>query len=65
MNFDKKKIFTEKDFKRLKSKLKTLGKNEKGEIINDQLQRIALSKINSIYCYFTNQKYDYFNPLIN
>lgn len=55
------KIFTEKDFRILKTKLKALGKNDQGEIVNAQLHRVALQELNLIYCYFAGEEFDILN----
>lgn len=57
-NLDFNKIFTEKDYRSLKSKLKAVGKSATGEIENSTKHLAAISTLNSIKSFFTNTSID-------
>jgi hypothetical protein len=58
------KTFTEKDFRKLKARLKAIGRNTKGEVVNESSKIAALMELNHVYAYFTNQVFDCINFII-
>lgn len=59
------KTFTEKDFRKLKAQLKAVGRNSKGEIVDEVDNDTALCKLNMIYGFFTQQKFNGIDYFIN
>lgn len=51
------KIFTSKDFRQLKTKLKALGKATDGSIVDEQLNQLALLTLERIENHFTDYQF--------